>query len=266
MNFKGLNVLVTGGGGVGVGAGVCNVLAKLGAKVIVNEKHIADAQAAAKQYPGAIGVAADVSSEEEVALMFKKIAAEAGVVHCLVNNAGIGLSKPAHQASTAEFNRLYDTDIKGVWQVSKGFVNQLLAAGKPGSIVNISSVHAHSTINNYAIYASCKSAVEGLTRGMAVELGPHKIRVNAIAPGYVHSDQNYDLIGTWTNDPKKWVDELITDQQVLHFDIQPDDCGQVVAFLLSDISRAVTGQTIYVDNGSVNLLYNMGFTGRKQDK
>jgi NAD(P)-dependent dehydrogenase (short-subunit alcohol dehydrogenase family) len=138
-----------------------------------------------------------------------------------------------------------------------------LEANQPGNIVNISSVHVNSTISKYALYAGCKSAVEGLTKGMSVELGPHNIRVNAVGPGYVHSDQNYALIGSWAKDPKQWVEDLKTDQQVLFFDIDPVDCGNVVAFLLSDLSRAVTGQTIYADNGSINLLYNRSFTEKK---
>lgn len=263
MDLTGKNILVTGGGGVGVGAGVCEILSRCGATVILNELHLEDAKTAAKKYPKAIPVAADIRKKEEITAMFRDIHDKVGILHGLVNNAGVGLSKLAHEATEEEFSQLYDTDIKGVWQVSKAFVNQLLDVKQPGNIVNISSVHAHSTISRYAIYASCKSAVEGLTRGMAVELGPHNIRVNAVGPGYVHSDQNYDLIKTWSDDPQQWVQDLKKDQQVLFFDIEPEDCGNVVAFLLSDLSRAVTGQTIYVDNGSINLLYNRYFTEKR---
>jgi len=263
MDFKGKNILVTGGGGFGVGAGVCEVLSRSGATVIINEVNKEDAVKAAKNYQNAIAVAADIRNADEVQAMFKEIHNIVGQVHGLVNNAGVGLSKLAHEATGDDFDRLYDTDVKGLWQVSKAFVNQLLEAKQSGNIVNISSVHVNSTISKYALYAGAKSAVEGLTKGMSVELGPHNIRVNAVGPGYVHSDQNYALIGTWAEDPKQWVEDLKTDQQVLFFDIDPVDCGNVVAFLLSDLSRAVTGQTIYVDNGSINLLYNRSFTEKK---
>lgn len=263
MDLTGKNILVTGGGGVGVGAGVCEILSRCGATVILNELHLENAKTAAKKYPKAIPVAADIRKKEEITAMFRDIHDKVGILHGLVNNAGVGLSKLAHEATEEEFSQLYDTDIKGVWQVSKAFVNQLLEVKQPGNIVNISSVNAHSTISRYAIYASAKSAVEGLTRGMAVELGPYNIRVNAVGPGYVHSDQNYDLIKTWSDDPQQWVRDLIKDQQVLFFDIEPEDCGNVVAFLLSDLSRSVTGQTIYVDNGSTSLLYNRYFTEKR---
>lgn len=264
MNLKGKNILVTGGGGQGVGAGVCEALSKCGATVILNELEFSDAKKAAKKYSKAIPVAADIRKKEEIAAMFRNIHDKVGMLHGLVNNAGTGLSKLAHEASEEEFNQLYDTDIKGLWMVSKAFVNQLLEAKQPGNIVNISSVNARSTIARYAIYASAKSAVEGLTRGMAVELGPYGIRVNAVGPGYVHSDQNHDLIKTWSDDPEQWVRDLKKSQQVLFFDIMPEDCGNVVAFLLSELSRSITGQTIYVDNGSTSLLYNRYFTEKKE--
>jgi len=256
MNLSGKNILVTGGGGKGVGYGICKVLAKLGATLVINEINPEKAQRTVKNYPGAIPAAADISKNSEVAAMFRSIEHKIGILHGLVNNAGIGLSKLAHNTEEKEFDRLYDVDLKGVWQVSKAFVNQLLDSGQSGNIVNISSVHTYSTIPGYAVYASAKSAVEGLTRGMAVELGPHNIRVNTVAPGYVHSEQNHGLIKTWTDDPETWVKNYIVNQQALHREIEPEDCGNVVAFLMSDLSRSITGQTLYVDNGSTSLINN----------
>ncbi|MGI9542762.1 MAG: SDR family NAD(P)-dependent oxidoreductase [Cyclobacteriaceae bacterium] len=266
LDLSGQNILVTGGGGVGVGAGVCQALSNFGAQVILNEIKMDLAEKAAKNYRNAIPIAADISKGEEIASMFDTIEQQVGVIHGLVNNAGVGLSQLAHQASVEEFDNLYNVDIKGVWQVSKAFVNQLLEKDSTGNIVNISSVNAHSTMSRYAIYASAKAAVEGLTRGMAVELGPQNIRVNAVGPGYVHADQNYDLIKTWSDDPKKWVEDFIKDQQVLLYDIKPEDCGNTVAFLLSDLSRAITGQTIYVDNGTTSLIFNRFATEYGGDK
>ena len=250
MDLTGKNILVTGGGGFGVGEGICNVLMATGARLIINEKDGAKAGAAAKKYDAAFPVAADISKSTEVEAMFACIENECGVLHGLVNNAGVGLSKPAHEVSEQEFDKLYGVDVRGLWMVSKLFVNQLLKKGLTGNIVNVSSVHAHGTIPGYAIYASAKSAVEGLTRGMAVELGKHNVRVNAIAPGYVHSEQNYELIRTWTEHPEQWVEEYIFKEQVIHRKIHPDDCGYSAAFLLSDLSQCITGQTLYIDCGN----------------
>ena len=260
LNFNRKNILVTGGGGTGVGAGVCKVLSEMGAMVIVNEPDKSNAKKAASKYKNAIPISADISIESEVNKMFEEISNTVGQLHGLVNNAGVGLSKMAHEVSTEEFDRLYNVDIKGVWMVSKTFVQKLLKDQNSGNIVNISSVQASATMPRFAVYSSAKSAVEGLTRGMAVELGRFNTRVNAIGPGYVHAEQNYKLISTWSNDPEQWKKDVIDDHQVLNFEIQPEDCGNVAAFLLSDFSRAITGQTINVDAGTTNLLYSRLFT------
>ena len=194
MNLTGKNILVTGGGGFGVGAGICQALSEYGARLIINEISEEKMRAVSGTYPDAVTVIADIGKSLEVEALFIYLENEVGVIHGLVNNAGIGLSKPAHEVSEQEFDNLYHVDMKGVWMMSKLFVKQLLKNKSAGNIVNVSSVHAHSTIQRYAIYASAKSAVEGVTRGMAVELGKYDIRVNAIAPGYVHAEQNYDLI------------------------------------------------------------------------
>ncbi len=250
MDLKGANILITGGGGNGVASGICEALSLLGARLIINEPTEEKLDAIMKRYPGAVPAPADISKPDEVKALFDRLGRETGTIHGLVNNAGIGLSKPAHEASEEEFDNLYRVDIKAVWMMSGYFVRQLLSNKVKGNIVNVSSVHACSTMERYAIYAGAKAAVEGLTRGMAVELGKYDIRVNAIAPGYVHAEQNYALISTWTDDPYGWVKHYIENEQSIPRAVDPVDCGHVAAFLLSDLSKSVTGQTIYVDNGS----------------
>jgi NAD(P)-dependent dehydrogenase (short-subunit alcohol dehydrogenase family) len=259
MDLSNKNIIVTGAAGFGVGFGVASALSKLGACVIVNALTLKEAEEAAAKLPNAIPVAADITNAEEVEAMFETLSRQVGIIHGLVNNAGIGLSKEAHKVSEDEFDNLYDVDVKAVWRLSKLFANQLIKNDCEGSIVNISSVHACATISKYAIYASAKSAVEGLTRGMAVELGKHKIRVNAVAPGYVHAEQNLELIKTFADDPELWVEKHTKDYQSLPFEINAEDCGNVVGFLLSELSRVVTGQVIYADNGTTSMLYNNSF-------
>lgn len=259
MNFSNKNILVTGAAGFGVGFGVATALSKFGACVIVNARTIEKAEAAANKLPNAIPIAADITNVDEVEAMFKTLSKQVGVIHGLVNNAGIGLSKEAHMVSDDEFDNLYNIDVKAVWKLSKMFANQLIKNNCKGSIVNISSVHSYATISKYAIYASAKSAVEGLTKGMAVELGKHKIRVNAVAPGYVHAEQNLELIKTFVDDPEHWVNTHTKDYQSLPFQINAEDCGNVVSFLMSELSRVVTGQIIYADNGTTSMLYNNSF-------
>ena len=249
MNLTGKNILISGGGGYGVGGGICKALHQYGARLIINEKCEERIDAVLKTYPNAIPVIADVSKYAEVETMFHRLEKEVGIIHGLVNNAGVGLSQFAYEASETEFDDVYKVDIKGVWMMSKFFVKQLLKHQSGGNIVNISSVHAHSTMLRYAVYGSAKSAVEGLTRGMAVELGKYDIRVNAIAPGYVHAEQNYDLIRTWTSEAEQWVQDYIQKGQAIPRAVQPEDCGYAVVFLLSDLGKSITGQTLCVDNG-----------------
>lgn len=260
IDLKNKNILVTGAAGDGLGGGIIEAVAEAGGRVIVNDLKLDPARKVAEKYPEALAVAGDVSLAEDVDRMFEEIGNLCGTIHGVVNNAGIGLGKYAIEASEPEVNRLYDVDVKGIWLVSKAFVKQLRKSNETGHIVNISSVQAFNTMHRMALYAGAKSAVNGLTRGLAVELGQYGIRCNAVAPGYIYSQQSLSIIGKWTSDPGKWIEDHKTDHQCLDFFTSARDCGNVVVFLLSDLSRSITGQTIYVDNGTTNLLYNNQYT------
>ncbi len=253
-------VLITGGAGIGVASGICEALHTSGAHLLIVDRDHDALQTLHEKYPQAETFTLDISDSDQVATLFDKIKHHHGRCDGLVNNAGIGLSKEAHTASEAEFERLYAVNVQAMWRFSSAFANLCDSNQQAGSIVNISSVHAHSTQNKYALYCSTKNAVIGMTMGMAVELGPLGIRVNAVGPGYVHAEQNYDLIKTWTDDPQKWVQDFFNNQQVLDFEIRPVDIGNTVAFLLSDLARCITGQNIYVDNGTTSLIFNRDFT------
>ena len=260
IDLTGKNILVTGGAGDGLGQGICEAIDQSGGRVIVNDLNLEIARKAALKYKNAFAVEGDISKLDDVNRMFDEINEELGIVHGIVNNAGIGLGKNAQDASEEEFNRLYDVDVKGIWIVSKAFVKQLLESNEVGNIVNISSVQAFATMHRMAIYAGAKSAVNGLTRGLAVELGQYNIRVNAVAPGLVISEQTHHIVGKMVKDPAKWIEDHKSDHQCLDFFSSARDCGNVVAFLLSELSRSITGQTISVDNGSTNLIYNNEYT------
>lgn len=264
LTLEGKNVLVTGGAGFGVGSGICEAVAASGARLIVNDLDGDAAAATAAKYPGAIAVQGDISQASEVARIFSELKERCGLLHGLVNNAGVGLNKPFYEATEADFDRLYDIDVRALWLVSRAFANQLLAAKAVGHIVHIASVHSHATNAGYALYSGAKSAVAGLTRGMALDLGPHLIRVNAVAPGYVHSEQGFDIIRTWAEDPQRWADDYRTDQQALPYFVDALDCGHTAVFLLSDLSRSISGQTIYVDNGATSMIFNRTFTEKPE--
>lgn len=260
IDLTGKNILVTGGAGDGLGQGICEAVDLAGGRVIVNDLNMDVAQEAAMKYKNAFAIAGDISNVDDVGRMFAEINKELGTVHGIVNNAGIGLGKNAQDTTEDEFDRLYDVDVKGIWVVTKTFVKQLLESKEVGNIVNISSVQSLASMHRMALYSGAKSAVNGLTKGLAVELGQYNIRCNAVAPGLVLSKQTHFLLGKMVKNPAKWIEVHKSDHQCLDFFTTARDCGNVVVFLLSDLSRSITGQTITVDNGTTNLLYNNEFT------
>ncbi len=260
IDLTGKNILVTGGAGDGLGQGICEAVDIAGGRVIVNDLNMDVAQEAAMKYKNAFAIAGDISNVDDVGRMFAEINKELGTVHGIVNNAGIGLGKNAQDTTEDEFDRLYDVDVKGIWVVTKAFVKQLLESKEVGNIVNISSVQSLASMHRMALYSGAKSAVNGLTKGLAVELGQYNIRCNAVAPGLVLSKQTHFLLGKMVKNPAKWIEVHKSDHQCLDFFTTARDCGNVVVFLLSDLSRSITGQTITVDNGTTNLLYNNEFT------
>ncbi len=261
MDLTGKAILVTGGGGDGVGRGVCEAVVEAGGLLLVNDLTKERAEAAAARYDDAVPLAGDVSKPQDVAQILQSASRHCEHVAGLVNSAGVGLVRLAHEAEESDFDRLHQIDLRAVWLMSRAFIRQALSAGKPGSIVNISSVHAHSTVPGYSIYAAAKGGLEALTRGLAVENGNHGIRCNAVAPGYVHSEQNIPLIRTWTNNPEAWIERYTKNYQALPYRIAPIECGRLVVFLLSDDARCVTGQIIRIDCGSTAMLYDREFGG-----
>lgn len=259
LELHGKTILVTGAAGTGVGAGVCQAVTQAGGRLVLNDLDEMALSQAASTYPDALPVAANIAEPGQVDALFARVEAAGIQLNGLVNNAGVGLSCYAEAATEADYDRLQSIDVRGLWLVTKRFVRHLKLTGRTGSIVNISSVHAHATMQRYALYAGMKANVEGLTRGLAVELGPAGIRCNAVAPGYVHSEQNLELIGAWTDDPAGWVAAHTHNQQALEYEIAPIDCGWAVAFLLSDLSRCITGQALRVDAGMTAMLYNKDF-------
>ncbi len=259
FSLKNKRVFVTGGAGVGVGSGICQAVDEAGGSLVIGSTSLSRSETAASLYRDAFAVAGDVSVEADVESMFKTVEKEIGPIDYLVNNAGIGLSKAVDETTVDEFDQICGVDLRGLWLMSRAYIRACLRDSRPGAMVNISSVHAHSTMARYGTYAGIKAGVEGLTRGLAVEYGPKGIRCNALSPGYVHATQNLKLIATWTEDPMEWVKQHSNTQQALHHEIEAIDCGRTAVFLLSEASRCISGQALYVDNGSTAMLYNSDF-------
>lgn len=248
-------VLVTGATGPRVASGICAAVHAAGARLVVNGLTEGEVERTVSQYPGSVGVVGDVARAADVDRMVDTVVERCGALTGLVNNAGIGLRRPFFEATEDEFDRVVDVDFRGVWLTSRAFARLAIDRRQSGSIVNISSVHARSTIGRYSIYAGAKAGVEGLTRGFAADLGPYDIRCNAVAPGYVPPPS-----GAGTDvpqgEPTSWADSHTRNEQFLQRLVDPVDCGWAAAFLLSDLSRSITGQVVPVDAGLTARLYN----------
>ncbi|WP_042403401.1 SDR family NAD(P)-dependent oxidoreductase [Streptacidiphilus carbonis] len=246
VDLNGRVALVTGGG-KGIGRGISSALAAAGAAVAVN--YATDRPAAEGAVADIIGsggravaVAGDVGSPDDVERLFEQANAALGPVDTLVNNAGIFSFQPFEDVTPSDFDRIYRTNVAGVFFTCQTFVKQLPAAG--GSIVNISTSGISNHAPGSALYTSAKGALTTLTRVLANELGSRNIRVNAVAPGATDTDGARDL-------------GLINDENVARAVAttplgrlgHPHDIGQVVAFLVSQDAAWITGDVIFASGG-----------------
>ncbi len=244
--IEGKTALVTGAGG-GIGADYAKHLASLGATVLVADINETGAKSVAEEIAegggSAIGMAIDVTDEESIKTVVA-VAAEHGGLDILVNNAAIykGMTiAPVEQLTAAEWRRMMDVNVTGVFLVSKAFLPQLRA--NKGAIVNQASTGAYAAGKFTSHYCASKSAVVSFTRSLAVEVGPDGIRVNAIAPGFTTTE------ATLTNFPDRTESYEAT--AALRRSGTPADLCGALEFLTSPASAWMTGQTLVVDGGQV---------------
>jgi glucose 1-dehydrogenase len=243
----GRKVLVTGGS-KGIGRGIAIRLAQEGADVIINynsdprgaEEVLAEVQALGRR--GAI-VRANLSTVGEVRDLVAQSAEALGGLDVLVNNAGIEKHAPFWEVTENDFDAVLNVNLKGVFFAAQAFVQQCLAAGRHGKIINISSVHEELAFPNFAAYCASKGGVRMLTRTLAVELGPIGITINSIAPGAIETPINTTLL----NDPVKL--QSLVRQIPLGRLGKPNDVAGLAVFLASSDSDYVTGTTYMIDGG-----------------
>ncbi|HET9437626.1 MAG TPA: glucose 1-dehydrogenase [Gaiellaceae bacterium] len=252
--LKGKNVLVTGGTS-GIGQAIAVRFAEHGANVAINYLRRPEEAAETEDQVHAcvmrvrqegvrdVLVGADVSTEDEVARMVAETARELGGIDVLVNNAGIQVSRPSHELSSADFDKVLAVNLRGAFLCAREAIKHFLAEDKPGSIVNITSVHQLIPKPNYLGYSVSKGGMMNLTRTLALEYASQGIRVNAVGPGATVTPINR----AWIDDPVKR--EMVTSHIPIPRAGEADEMAGVVAFLASDDARYITGQTIYVDGG-----------------
>ena len=167
-----------------------------------------------------------------------------GVIDILVNNAGINLKKEFTEVSDEEFQNILTTNVTAVFSLSRELVKHMLIK-KAGTIINISSMASQYGLPKVIAYTASKSAIEGMTRAMAVELSPNGIRVNAIAPGFIYSEMSAKALDS---DPERKA--KVFGRTPMGMMGQPDDIGEAAFYLASEGAKFVTGVILPVDGGN----------------
>ncbi len=247
MNKLKGKVAVVTGASKGIGAGIAKALAGEGAAVVVNyatsregaDKVVRDIVAKGGR---AAAIAGDVSKSADVERLFAETRMAFGPVDILVNNAGVYQFAPIEEVSEDEFHRQFNTNVLGVLLATKEAVKQFGPEG--GSVINLGSVASRLAPPASSIYVGTKSAVDAITRVLAKELGPKKIRVNSINPGVVETEGSHagGIIGSD-------FERQAVQQTPLGRTGRPDDIAPVAVFLASDDARWVTGETLAASGG-----------------
>jgi NAD(P)-dependent dehydrogenase (short-subunit alcohol dehydrogenase family) len=244
--FEGRTALVTGGAR-GIGRASVVRLAEEGASVAFCDIDGDVGERTATEIGGGVrSYACDIGVEEQVAEMIGRCRAELGPVTVLVNNAGVNANFESTTMTSQEWDRFFATDLKAAWLTAKYTVPAMRDAGH-GAIVNVSSMHGFMTLPGFFPYGAAKAGLIGLTRSMALDYGPHGIRVNAVCPGFVRTRLVQDSIDR-NPDPVAAEQAMIAGIALRRI----ADAGEVaaaIAFLASDDASYVTGTSLMVDGG-----------------
>ena len=240
-------VAIVTGASKGIGASIARHLAESGAAVVVNyasSKEGADRVVAEIEGHGgrALAVRADVAKVADVERLFSEATRAFGRLDIVVNSAGIYEFLPIEQVTETHFHRQFDLNVLGLLLAAKEAVKHFGPEG--GSIVNISSVASTAAPPNASVYSATKAAVDAVTRSLAKELGPRKIRVNAINPGMVETE-GLKTAGLEKSDFRKQLEA----QTPLGRIGQPQDIAPAAVFLASSDSAWITGETLHVSGG-----------------
>lgn len=254
LSLPGQTAVVTGGSR-GIGFGIAYRLAEAGANIVIaslkaDEAEKAVAELTAKGWRANF-VHTDVSKEEDVKNMVKFTVDSFGSLDIMVNNAGIFPSVLVSEMTAADFEKVIAVNLEGVFLCTKYASEQMIKQGKGGKIINVTSIDAlHPSSIGLAHYDASKHGVWGFTKNSALELAPHKIWVNAIAPGAIQTPGVEELQKNTTGsvDMGKML-EAFTARIPMHRMGEPDDIGKVALFLASDLSSYMTGEQVVVDGG-----------------
>jgi NAD(P)-dependent dehydrogenase (short-subunit alcohol dehydrogenase family) len=249
MRLQDKVAIVTGATG-GIGREIVRVFTEEGAKVLAVDLDQAEADALAAGFDGAVaGFACDVTDYRQVERMVDAAVAAFGTLDIIVNNAGIGMPKSLLEHDPAsDWELTTAVNQKGVYHGLVAAGKKFVELGKPGVILNTSSVYGQMAAEMSFVYNVSKAAVDMMTKCAALELAPHNIRVVAVAPGRVDTPllRQYEALGLW---------EHIRREQMRNEFTQPVEIARVFAFLASDDANCINGTTVNAEDGFVNFKY-----------
>ncbi len=247
LTLEGRTALVTGANG-GLGSHFAQTLAGAGARVAVAARRLDSLAAVQKAIEGtggrAVPVALDVTSPQSVADAFDAAAAALGPVTVVVNNAGIAITKPLLDHTEDDWQQVIEVNLNGAWRVAQAAARHMVKHAQGGSIVNIASILGLRVSAQVPSYAASKAALIQLTKAMALELARHRIRVNALAPGYVETGINREF---FASEPGQALIKRIPQRRIG----KPEELDGALLLLASDAGSYTTGAVLAVDGGHV---------------
>lgn len=238
-------VLITGGAG-GIGRAIGAAFAAAGDRVVLADLDGARLQAATAAL-GATGVVVDITDEQSIARALDDAQDQAGPIDVLVNNAGLlSVHGALMELAGADLDRILRTNVLGTFQMTQQVARRMVQRGAGGVVVNLSSIGGRQPTPGMGGYESSKAAVDALTRWAAIELAPHRIRVNAVAPGPVLTEMLATGMPEGSPAREAWVSRIPLRRMAA-----VEDVAAAVVFLAGDEARHITGTSLPVDGGQL---------------
>ncbi|MEK7105589.1 MAG: SDR family oxidoreductase [Patescibacteria group bacterium] len=251
IDLKNKTAIVTGGA-MGIGYGIAYRLAEAGANVVIADLNEEVGNKATEELNTngwkAVFIKTDVASEDDVRRATAFAVETYGGIDILVNNAGIYPIVPVMQMTVADFEKILAVNLKSVFFFTKAAAEVMIKQGRGGKIINITSIDAlHPSAVGLAVYDASKHGLWGFTKNTALELAPHGIQVNAVAPGSIATPGTGE--GTAMSAEMQAISQKFVEKIPMQRKGEPDDIGKVALFLASDLASYMTGSQIVVDGG-----------------
>ncbi|XP_026495881.1 D-erythrulose reductase-like [Vanessa tameamea] len=238
ISFKGKRILVTGAG-QGIGRGIAIELWRAGANIVALSRTRSHLESLQSEYPSIDIVDVDIADWDTT----REVIESLGHFDALVNNAAVAICEPFLTCSSADYNKIFDVNVKAVLNVSQVIARKMVENKIAGTIVNISSQASKAALKDHALYSASKAALDALTRAMALELGPYGIRVNSVNPTVIMTA----MAKVGWSDPVK-SSEMLAKIPLGRFG-EVSEVVNAVVFLLSEKSSMINGVELPIDGG-----------------